>query len=77
MIVRILGEGQYRLADGDVAALQDLDAQLERAVEGDDDDEFRREVRERNSIPGVCREPPLPPACMELRDGRLHLREGP
>ena len=44
---------------------------------GDDDDEFRREVRERNSIPGVCREPPLPPACMELRDGRLHLREGP
>ena len=44
---------------------------------GEDEDELRRELRQRNSIPSVCREPPLPPDCMDLKDGRLHLREGP
>ena len=39
MIVRILGEGQYDLSDEAVSALNDLDAEVERAVEdGDDDD---------------------------------------
>ncbi len=41
MIVRILGEGQYDLSDEAVSALNDLDAEVERAVEDGDDDTFR------------------------------------
>ena len=41
MIIRILGEGQYDVSDGDMAGLQDLDAQLEAAVGSDDDQVFR------------------------------------
>ena len=41
MIVRILGEGQYDLSDEAVSALNDLDAQVESAVEADDEDAFR------------------------------------
>lgn len=40
MIVRILGEGQYDVAEGEVAGLNALDATLERAVEGGDVDAF-------------------------------------
>jgi hypothetical protein len=40
MIVRILGEGQYDLSDDAVSALNDLDAQVEAAVEADDQDAF-------------------------------------
>jgi hypothetical protein len=40
VIVRILGEGQYDVADGDLAGLNELDTALERAVEGDDVDAF-------------------------------------
>lgn len=36
MIVRILGEGQFRVDDAAVAELQKLDADLEVAVEHDD-----------------------------------------
>ena len=41
MIIRILGEGQYDIAEGDVDALQELDTRLEEAVSGDDDPTFR------------------------------------
>jgi hypothetical protein len=41
MIVRILGEGQYDLSDEAISALNDLDAQVESAVEADDEDAFR------------------------------------
>lgn len=41
MIVRILGEGQYDLSDDAVAALNDLDAQVESAVEAGDESSFR------------------------------------
>jgi hypothetical protein len=41
MIVRILGEGQYDLSDEAVSALNDLDAQVESAVEADDEEAFR------------------------------------
>jgi hypothetical protein len=41
MIVRILGEGQYDLSDQAVSALNDLDSQVEAAVEAGDEDAFR------------------------------------
>ena len=41
MIVRILGEGQYDLADEALSALNELDAEVERAVESGDDPAFR------------------------------------
>ncbi len=36
MIIRILGEGQYDVADGEIAGLNELDDSLERAVETGD-----------------------------------------
>ncbi len=45
MIIRILGEGQYQIADADLDGLQELDADLERAVEGDDEEQFRSALR--------------------------------
>jgi PspA-Associated protein len=41
VIVRILGEGQYDLAEEALSALNDLDAEVERAVESDDEEGFR------------------------------------
>jgi hypothetical protein len=41
VIVRILGEGQYDLSDDAVSALNDLDARVESAVEGGDEEGFR------------------------------------
>ena len=41
MIVRILGEGQYDVSDDGVQDLNRLDADLQRALEGDDDEAFR------------------------------------
>jgi hypothetical protein len=40
MIVRILGEGQYDVADGVRGSLDALDAALNAAVEGDDEGAF-------------------------------------
>jgi hypothetical protein len=40
MIVRILGEGQLTVPEAAVAELNDLDAQLEHAVERDDEAAF-------------------------------------
>jgi hypothetical protein len=41
VIVRILGEGQYDLSDEAVSALNDLDAEVESAVEEGDEETFR------------------------------------
>jgi hypothetical protein len=41
MIVRILGEGQYDLSDDAVSALNQLDAEVETAVEAGDERSFR------------------------------------
>lgn len=41
MIVRILGEGQYDLSEDAVAALNNLDAEVEAAIEAGDDAGFR------------------------------------
>lgn len=41
MIVRILGEGQFEVADDRLDALNELDAQVEAAVESGDEETFR------------------------------------
>jgi hypothetical protein len=40
MIVRILGEGRYDVPDADLPAIEQLDAQLNDALERGDDVEF-------------------------------------
>jgi hypothetical protein len=46
MIVRILGEGQWEVADSHLAALNSLDDKLEAAVEGADRDLFSSSLHE-------------------------------
>ena len=46
MIVRIMGEGQWRVDDADAAALNELDAAAEAALEAGNEDEFRAKLRE-------------------------------
>ena len=46
MIVRILGEGQYDVADGHIDALNRLDAELEAAVENGDEETYRSTLDE-------------------------------
>ncbi|MGA8208565.1 MAG: hypothetical protein WB441_14595 [Nocardioidaceae bacterium] len=46
MIVRIMGEGQWDVADSHLRALNHLDDQLEAAVEGKDVDTFTRSLAE-------------------------------
>lgn len=44
MIVRILGEGQFDIAEESLEELNDLDEALVGAVEGDDEEAFRRDL---------------------------------
>jgi hypothetical protein len=46
MIVRIMGEGQWRVDEADAAALNELDAAAEAALETGNEDEFRAKLRE-------------------------------
>lgn len=46
MIVRIMGEGQWRVDEADAAALNELDAAAEAALEAGNEDEFRAKLRE-------------------------------
>ena len=46
MIVRLMGEGQYRVADGDRARLDELDNAAVAALEGGDEDAFRARLTE-------------------------------
>ncbi|WP_061299019.1 PspA-associated protein PspAA [Herbidospora cretacea] len=41
MIVRIMGEGQVQIADGDLDVLNALDTELESAINTDDEPTFR------------------------------------
>jgi hypothetical protein len=41
VIVRIMGEGQVDVAEGDLSALNNLDGELETAIESGDEDKFR------------------------------------
>lgn len=40
MIVRILGEGRYDVPDAEIPAIEELDARLNDALEGDDTGSF-------------------------------------
>jgi hypothetical protein len=44
MIVRILGEGQWDLAESHVDALNALDAEVEAAIEADEQETFTRSL---------------------------------
>jgi hypothetical protein len=46
VIVRILGEGQFEVADGHIDALNHLDAAVETAVENGDHESFRTSLDE-------------------------------
>ena len=46
MIVRILGEGQLEVPDAEMDTLNQLDGDLQEAVESGDEDRFRRTLRE-------------------------------
>ncbi|WP_055481820.1 PspA-associated protein PspAA [Sphaerimonospora mesophila] len=41
MIVRIMGEGQVEIAQADIDVLNELDSELEAAIESDDENVFR------------------------------------
>jgi hypothetical protein len=41
MIIRILGEGQFDVSEDALNALNELDAELEAAIEAHDDESFR------------------------------------
>ncbi|MFC0861102.1 hypothetical protein ACFHYQ_02200 [Sphaerimonospora cavernae] len=41
MIVRIMGEGQVEIVEADIDVLNELDGELEAAIESDDEDVFR------------------------------------
>ena len=61
MIVRILGEGQYDLSDDAVSTLNDLDAQVESAIEASDEAAFHealaRAARRRTHGRGAAARP--------------------
>jgi hypothetical protein len=44
VIVRILGEGQYSVPEGQRGALEKLDAALGEAVDNDDEEAFKRDL---------------------------------
>ncbi|MEU7891623.1 hypothetical protein AB0B45_02035 [Nonomuraea sp. NPDC049152] len=44
MIVRIMGEGQVQIADSDLGVLNELDGELEAAIEADNEPEFREKL---------------------------------
>ncbi|MFI6388012.1 hypothetical protein ACIBHY_01180 [Nonomuraea sp. NPDC050547] len=41
MIVRIMGEGQVEISADDIAVLNQLDSELESAIEANDEENFR------------------------------------
>jgi len=41
VIVRIMGEGQVDVGEGDLAALNSLDSELETAIDSGDEEKFR------------------------------------
>jgi hypothetical protein len=41
VIVRIMGEGQLDVAEGDLSVLNNLDSELETAIESGDEEKFR------------------------------------
>jgi hypothetical protein len=66
MIVRILGEGQLRVDDAVAAQLHALDADLEAAVEGDDQAALEQALRA--LLERARQGEPLPPDSLEPSD---------
>ncbi|MEV8631890.1 hypothetical protein AB0395_09555 [Streptosporangium sp. NPDC051023] len=46
MIVRIMGEGQIEIAEGDLDVLNALDGELEAAIAAGDEDSFRSRLHD-------------------------------
>ncbi|WP_169978746.1 PspA-associated protein PspAA [Microbispora sp. H10836] len=44
MIVRIMGEGQVEIGAADIDVLNELDSELEAAIESGDEDDFRTKL---------------------------------
>ncbi|MBE3009201.1 hypothetical protein IL992_08335 [Microbispora sp. NEAU-D428] len=44
MIVRIMGEGQVEIGAADIDVLNELDTEVEAAIESGDEDEFRTKL---------------------------------
>jgi hypothetical protein len=67
VIIRIMGEGQLRLPDGAAEQLNHLDADLESAVEGHDEDAFHAAL---HALLAKARElgETLPPDAIEPSD---------
>jgi hypothetical protein len=64
VIVRIMGEGQLDVADGDLAALNALDDRLEAAIDSGDESTFRTALKELLENVRTVGEP-LPPDSLE------------
>jgi hypothetical protein len=84
VIVRIMGEGQLEVGDDDLAALNELDGQLEAAIESGDEDKFRTALHALlDNVRKVGRSLPadslqssgliLPPADSEMEEVRAML----
>ena len=70
MIVRILGEGQWKLSDEQLTSLNELDAAVESAVDGGDQDTFRRSLE---ALLDAVRSTGVPLADESLEDSDLIL----
>jgi hypothetical protein len=46
VIVRVMGDGQYRIADDEAVRLNDLDEQAGQAIERGDEEDLQRLLRE-------------------------------
>lgn len=72
MIIRILGEGQFDIAEGAVADLNQLDAQVEQAVAGGDQEQLAAAL---HRLLDEVRSVGTPVPDEELRDSDLILPE--
>lgn len=70
MIVRVMGEGQFRVDDTHADLLNGLDTGLERAVQGGDEAGFRAALAELLAQVRTLGEP-LPPDSLEPSDALL------
>ncbi len=84
MIVRILGEGQYSVPDGQRETLEKLDAALAVAVDGEDEAAYKRDLSALTTVVRKVGEPvaddafapsdlvvPFPDATLEETKGLL------
>ena len=70
MIMRIFGEGQYELPDGTLAAMDELDEEVEAALDAGDEQRFRELY---GRLLAHIREAGTPLAADDLRTSELML----